>query len=239
MVDRNDLVPISSGVMTCKILCLDNAAAQKRCSRLRLKSNLNRGEEGAAVAMARRLNQEKKINSNSNIEMENGRNDNGTGKQSVRSTNRYADNDDITEIAEEDSNEEDEDNYQQAPVKNNTRGINNTSQNGNGNTPDSGKAVQGKRSVTTAVSNLLNTDDAPSPSSTSNTNSNTVVRKSRPTTPIVAISKPPPASITSPSKPFVSPSSVSTPISVPVVKQEQDMFHFEGNPHELFSIHLS
>ena len=235
MNDRNEIVPTSSGVMTCKILCLDNAIARKRLSRLRLKSNLSRGEEGAAVAMAKKLPRERKVDVHTNGEKQNSRNDNGTGKQSVRTPSRYKDHDDSNENVEEDSNEEDNDNYQQAPVQNNSKNSNNISHNGNGKTQDNGKVTQANKNMTATVNNLLDNDDATSPRT--NVNTTTPPRKSRPSIPATAISKPPAAVSTSTTNQFISPSSasVSTPVSPPLVEQEQDMFHFEGEVQSCFN----
>lgn len=215
MIDRNEVVPISSGVMTCKILCLDNSSARKRYSRLRLKSNLNRGEEGAAVAMAKReKNQEKKGN-----ERETVRND--TGKQSLRTPSRYSDKDDSKQeyTVEEDSFEED-DNYQSAPVQN-TNHSNNISRNGSteyrNENRDSGKSIPSKKINTNTVDNLLDNDDAPLADNSSS-------KKNTVTAPITPISRPPAAVVDRPS-PAATPKQFVAPAPV---EQAADMFHFEG-----------
>ena len=233
MNDRNEIVPISSGVMTCKILCIDNAITRKRFSRLRLKSYLGRGEEGAAVAMAKRLPRERKVDVHTIVEKQNSGSDNGTGKQSLRTPSRYKDNDDINESIEEDSNEEDNDNYQQAPVQNNSK--NNITHNGNGKTQDSCKALQIKKNMSATVNDLLDNDDATSPGT--NVNTTTPPRKGKPSIP-TNISKPPAAASTTTTNQFISPSStpVSVPASPPLVEQEQDMFHFEGEVRSFFNL---
>ena len=232
MTDRNDIIPTSSGVITCKILCLDNSVAIKRYSRLRLKCNLNKGDEGAAVATAKRLSQEKKVNAHSN-DRENNRNDNGTGKQSLRTPSRYTDNDnsDENEYVQEDSFEGD-DNFQQAPVQSNhnsnsknsknSRNSNDSkigngiSRNGSNDESDTGKSISAKN-MTNTVDNLLDNDDAPMTDNISG-------KKMTPSAPIAAIPRPPtPVAMAGPA-----PKAVVAP--APVTEQVSDMFHFEGIP---------
>ena len=243
MIDRNEVVPTSSGVMTCKILCLENTTVSKRYTRLRLKSNLNKGEEGAAVAMAKRLTSERKVNVHNNVDRES-RNDNGTGKQNIRQQ-RYSDNDTTNdhdhEYVEEDSHEDDEDEYQQAPAptpvhsnvpaqtRNNTAPVpgprnssSNKQENGSGT---SGSAVK-KPNTTATVNNLLDNDESNIIDDESNKNNKNKATTQTPTpTPVIKISRPP-VSATSPFN--VSSVSVAASVST-VVEQEQDMFHFEGN----------
>lgn len=205
MGDRSEIVPVSSGIMTCKILCLDGCSVLKRYSRLKLKHNLDNGEEGAAVHRTKRLNQEKHSNSSSNSL-------NGTGRQNMNNIERYTDHDrsrDANPFPEDDSFEE-EDHYQTAPV------YTDSNHNGSNSNQSSAKASPAKRSI--VVENLLDNEDPSELSSVSN--------KSRTTTPTAKSTPRSPAAVVQPPP---------KQYAAPIVEQEQDMFHFDGIYFSCFS----
>lgn len=206
MADRNEIVPVSSGIMTCKILCLDGCTVVKRYSRLKLKNNLDTGEEGAAVHRTKRSNQEKQQPNSSSNSI------NGSGRQNMNNVERYTDNHDrnrdVNQYPEDDSFEE-EDHYQQAPVYTDPK-QNGSNSNSNSN-QSSAKASPARRSI--IVEDLLDNEDPSAPSPVSN--------KSRTVTPTgKSTPRPLPAVIQPPPKQY----------AAPIVEQaqEQDMFHFDG-----------
>jgi hypothetical protein len=209
MGDRNEVVPVSSGIMTCKILCLDGCSVVKRYSRLKLKNNLDTGEEGAAVYRTKRSNQDKSHSNSSSNSI------NGTGRQNMNNIERYTDHDrnrDVNQYPEDDSFEE-EDHYQQAPAPVYTDSKQNGSNSNGNSSQSSAKASPIRRSI--IVEDLLDNEDPSEPSSASN-QSRTVTPRSTPTP------RPSPAVIQPPPKQYAAPA--------PIVEQaqEQDMFHFDG-----------
>jgi hypothetical protein len=205
MGDRNEIVPVSSGIMTCKILCLDGCSVVKRCSRLKLKNNLDTGEEGAAVHRTKRSNQEKQQSNSSSNSI------NGTGRQNMNNIERYTDHDrsrEVNQYPEDDSFEED-DHYQQAPVYTDSK-QNGSNSNSNSN-QSSAKASPVRKSI--IVEDLLDNED-PSEMSSASSRSRTVTPTAKSTP------RPPAAVIQPPPKQY----------AAPVVEQaqEQDMFHFDG-----------
>jgi hypothetical protein len=205
MIDRAEILPVSSGAIICKILCLDDLTVLKRYSRLKLKSNLDRGEEGAAVARAKIQSYPTKIIVNSN----NGNNNYGNGNRPTS----YTDNDN-----NDDYENDDEDHYQQAqqahvPVnhsKFNTKP--NTSPNSS-----SKEAIKPPLKKPSTVNNLLDTDDSPVTSSRSNSSKDTPPSKQ-------STSSPPPKI------PSVK-ASPQSPAAILLVAggPEQDMLNFEAD----------
>lgn len=188
--------------MTCKILCVDNCFAIKRFSRLKLKANLNSGEEGAAFMRSKRLNQEKRSST--------GGSDRSNGIETAHGRNpeRYVENDDNNHgnpFPEDDSYEE-EDDFQKAPV------YSEAPRNDVSSSYNNGKGALPRKSST--VDNLLDNDDSPVASS--------VINRSPSATLTPVIQRTP--SVGNPS----TPKSYVTPTPAPVVEQEQDMFHFDG-----------
>jgi hypothetical protein len=209
MGDRNEIVPVSSGIMTCKILCLDSCSVVKRYSRLKLKNNLDIGEEGAAVYRTKRSNQDKHHSNSSSNSI------NGTGRQNMNNVEKYTDHDrnrDVNQYPEDDSFEE-EDHYQQAPAPVYTDSKQNGSNSNSNSNQSSAKASPIRKSI--IVEDLLDSEDPSEPSSASN-KSRTVTPRSTPTP------RPPPAAIQLPPKQYAAPA--------PIMEQaqEQDMFHFDG-----------
>lgn len=207
MSDRSAIVPVSSGLMTCKILCVDSCSVAKRYTRLRLKANANSGEEGAAAMRSKMLSQEKSSNGSSASSIGATVKSNGTAKQNGSGPSRYSDKPDRREhqSAEEDAFEEDD--YQQAPVY--------TEKKQNGTSKNTTKEPVTSYRKSDNVGNLLDGDDSPS-------SSVDVKPRAAPKSSVA-------------SRPAV-PSPVTTAIQPPVIpkqavappKQEQDMFHFEG-----------
>jgi hypothetical protein len=207
MTDRSAIVPVSSGLMTCKILCVDSCSVAKRYTRLRLKANANSGEEGAAAMRSKMLSQEKSSNGSSASSIGATVKSNGTAKQNGSGPSRYSDKPDRREhqSAEEDAFEEDD--YQQAPVYTEKK------QNGTSKNPTKEAVTSNRKNDN--VGNLLDGDDSPSSS---------VDVKPR------AVPK---SSIASrPAAPSPVTAAIQTPVTpkqaVAPPKQEQDMFHFEG-----------
>jgi hypothetical protein len=207
MTDRSAIVPVSSGLMTCKILCVDSCSVAKRHTRLRLKANANSGEEGAAAIRSKMLSQEKSSNGSSASSIGATVKSNGTAKQNGSGPSRYSDKPDRREHQSAEEDAFDEDDYQQAPVYTEKK------QNGTAKTI-SREAVTSNRKNDN-VGNLLDGDDSPSSS---------VDVKPRAAAKSSVVSRP------------AAPSPVTAAIQTPVTpkqavappKQEQDMFHFEG-----------
>ena len=209
MVDRSAIVPVSSGLMTCKILCIDSCSVAKRYSRLRLKANANSGEEGAAAMRLKLSNQEKSSNGSSASSISSTAKSNGTAKQNGSGPSRYTDKPDRRDqqSMEEDAFEEDD--YQKAPVY--------SDQQHNGTSKSSTKAAAvASFRKSDNVGNLLDGDDSPS---------SPVQIKSRPAQKSSITSRPVTLS-PSAAAPIQTPVTPKQPVAPP--KQEQDMFHFEG-----------
>ena len=207
MTDRSAIVPVSSGLMTCKILCVDSCSVAKRHSRLRLKANANSGEEGAAAMRSKMLSLEKSSNGSSASSIGASVKSNGAAKQNGSGPSRYSDKPDRREHQSAEEDAFDEDDYQQAPVY--------TEKKQNGTTKTISKEAVTNNRKNDNVGNLLDGDDSPSSS---------VDVKPR------AVPK---SSIASrPSAPSPVTAAVQTPVTpkqaVAPPKQEQDMFHFEG-----------
>lgn len=208
MTDRSAIVPVSSGLMTCKILCVDSCSVAKRQSRLRLKANANSGEEGAAAMRSKMLSQEKSSNGSSASSIGATVKSNGTAKQNSSGPSRYSDKPDRRGHQSADEDAFDEDDYQQAPVYTEKK------QNGTSKNTTTKEPVTSNRKNDN-VGNLLDGDDSPSSS---------VDVKPRAA---------PKSSIASrPAAPSPVTAAIQTPVTpkqaVAPPKQEQDMFHFEG-----------
>ena len=207
MTDRSAIVPVSSGLMTCKILCVDSCSVAKRYTRLRFKANANSGEEGAAAMRSKMLTQEKSSNGSSASSIGATVKSNGRAKQNGSGPIGYSDKPDRREhqSAEDDAFEEDD--YQQAPVY--------TEKKQNGTSKNTTKEPVTSYRKSNNVGNLLDGDDSPSSS---------VDVKPR-AAPKSSVASRPAAlrPVTTAIQPPVIPKQAVAP-----PKQEQDMFHFEG-----------
>lgn len=190
---------------------MDNIKTVQRLSRLKLKRNVDKGEEGAAVARAKILSIEKKTNSDR---------DKNTKNSNNRSVPRYSDNPDQQHNQEEDDFEDEEDDFQQAPQVSQPP----KSQDRNPRSPPEGKPA--------TVNNLLDNDEIES-----RVNTDVNSKKPAPSIPKPPLQKQPISPLIA-SIPKVAPISPprSTPTTTPPpiapvipVQQEQDMFHFEGD----------
>jgi hypothetical protein len=209
MTDRTEIIPVYAGSIICKILCMDNMKTVQRSSRLKLKRNVDKGEEGAAVARARILSIEQKTS----LDRERDRN---TSNGNNRPVPRYSDHHDQQHNQEEEGSEEEEDNFQEAPQVSQPP----KPQDKNSRPPSERKP--------TIVNNLLDNDEIESRVNVSSKKSAAPIPKpplqKQPTSPPIA-SIPKAAPITPPrSAPTPPPIAPVTP-----VQQEQDMFHFEAD----------